>query len=526
MRLAGASLVCACLLVLGAAQATVARGEGVLTPPSADPFYVPPSGFGHAADGDVLAARPITATAFAVPLPVHAWQLLYRSTTSGGAPTADVTTVIVPVAAWPGPGPRPVVSYQTAEDSVGSRCAPSYVIRSGVLALDSNAQGEVGLIAGLLLKGWAVVTPDYEGPQSEVLVGAQEGPGVLDGIRAALAYGPDGLRTSPVALWGYSGGAFASAWAAELAPRYAPGLRFAGIALGGDPDDLLRSYQHVDGTYGAGLLFGGIIGLLRAYPDAGIGAMFTAAGQQALAASSEDCTDELLLQYPFRHLADFTYDPHPLSDSALTRALVLDSPLGKGTPSGQTPIYDYHSMSDELVPVAVDDDLVAAYCAAGVAVDRVRYTYGDHISTLLTGAGGAEQFLSARFAAQPIDDTCPARPPGATAPLRRQWVITVGRRRQVRPATIALASHPSAELRALVWRHWGGGSATATGRLVRAGCALDGCAARVSASAPRLCALTTEPLTDLYAYTRLRYVLTGRLPHGIRRRSRIRLECP
>ncbi len=389
IRIAIIVSICTTACLLSQATLALAQGPGPLTPPAQDPFYTPPAGFAQAPDGTVLAARQVTATAAGVPLPAHAWELLYRSEDSAGAATAEVTTVMIPDTAWTGQGARPVVSYQTAEDSVGSQCSPSYAIRAGLLAADSNAEGETGLMAGLLAKGWAVVTSDYEGPQSEFLAGLQEGRGVLDGIRAALSYRPDGLGVGdPVALWGYSGGAFASTWAAELQPRYAAELRFRGLAIGGDPADLLRSFAQVDGSYAFGLVVGGIIGLERAFPDSGIGTMFTPAAQQAFSSSGGDCTDELLAQYAFGHISNYTYNPNPLDATPLSRELVINSPLGKGAPSVQTPVYDYHATADELVPVAVDDDLVATYCAAGVAVEKVRYAYGDHNSTLVTGAPG------------------------------------------------------------------------------------------------------------------------------------------
>lgn len=56
----------------------------------------------------------------------------------------------------------------------------------------------------------------------------------MDSIRAILSSGL-GLEAScaKYALWGYSGGALASEWAAELQVQYAPELNFAGVALGG-----------------------------------------------------------------------------------------------------------------------------------------------------------------------------------------------------------------------------------------------------------------------------------------------------
>src|SRR6202035_184338 len=123
------------------------------------------------------------------------------------------------------------VSYQTAEDGVAGKCSPSYALRAGIVAVDGNSEAETALIAAALLRGFAVAAPDYEGPNSAFLGAPGEAHGVLDGVRAAFHFAPDGFTVhTPVALWGYSGGSVASADAAELQPVYAPELKLAGIA--------------------------------------------------------------------------------------------------------------------------------------------------------------------------------------------------------------------------------------------------------------------------------------------------------
>ena len=60
----------------------------------------------------------------------------------------------------------------------------------------------------------------------------------LDGIRAALGAERLGLSPSaPVALWGYSGGGLATAWAAELCADYAPELDIVWAVLGSPVGD-------------------------------------------------------------------------------------------------------------------------------------------------------------------------------------------------------------------------------------------------------------------------------------------------
>lgn len=413
-RLAAASISCLCVLAMGSTVPADADPGGlvgdVLTPvptPDEDPFYRPPTGYQGKANGVVLRSRAVTATALSIPLPAQAAQLLYRTTDAQGHAIAEVATVLVPLAPWLGAGPRPMVSYQTAEDSVDSRCAPSYALRAGLPAITSNAESETTVITSLLARGWAVVTSDYQGPTSNFLAGPQEGRGVLDGIRAARSYGLGGTGArTPVGLWGYSGGAFATAWAIQQQPSYAPELSFVGSALGGIPAEPEPAMRVIDGGFGAGLVMGGLIGLERAHPGAGLGDLFTPAGQAALDAGSRDCTLDLIARYAFTPLRNFTISPSPFDDPRLRTVLAANSPLGHGS-APRAPVYSYHAETDELVPVAVADHLVASYCAAGTPVENVRYPLGEHNQTLLSGAPGAQDFLARRFAGAPVVDSCP-----------------------------------------------------------------------------------------------------------------------
>jgi hypothetical protein len=380
---------------------------GAYPTPDEDPFYSPPQGFASRPNGAVLRARPVRATTLSIPLPARAEQLLYKTIDAQGRAIATVTTVMVPLAPWTGAGPRPLVSYQTAEDSVASRCAPSYALRAGLPVITSNAESETTVMASLLARGWAVVTSDYEGPTSNFLAGPQEGRGVLDGIRAALTHhlGGIGPRT-PVGLWGYSGGAFATAWAIQSQGKYAPELHLAGSALGGVPADLEPAMRLIDGGFGSGLVMGGLIGLQRAYPGAGLEAMFTPTGAAALRAGEDDCTVDLLTRYAFTPVSTYTKSATPFDDARFRQVLRSNSPLGKGAP--KAPVYSYHAEGDELVPVAVADALVSSYCRAGTPVQRVRYPSGEHNLTLIAGVPGAEDFLASRFAGAKVVNTCPS----------------------------------------------------------------------------------------------------------------------
>ena len=405
MRIAG-WLVCLALVTsLSSGVVGVAGPAAADMPvPSEDPFYGAPAGYEARPDGTILRSRPVTATALSVPLPVDSWQLLYKSLDSHREPVADVATVLVPRTPWRGDGPRPLVSYQTAEDSLGSRCAPSYALTAGLGAATSNAASETVMIAHLLSRGWAVVTADYEGPESEFLAGPQAGYAVLDGVRAARNFEPAGLDVNaPTGLWGYSGGAFATAWAAQLQQFHAPELGVDALALGGLPADLEATMRNVDGGYGFGLTFGGVTGIDRAYPEKRLGELFSPEGRAAMQASSAACTVELIATHAFRSLRDYTIDPRPFDLPALRDALAVNSPTAVGT---SAPIYSYHAEEDELVPVAVHDEFVRQSCAAGATVQVMRPPGGSHNTMLITGAEGAIDFLAARFDRVAAVDDC------------------------------------------------------------------------------------------------------------------------
>lgn len=190
----------------------------------------------------------------------------YRTTDHKGRPTATLATILVPKETWKGPGRRPLVSYQPAEDGVGLRCTPSYALRAGLASGLTTSQVDVVYgIPLLLARGWAVVVPDWEGPDSLFGVHAVAGLAVLDGIRAARRFGPAKLGgRRPIGLWGYSGGGFATTAAAQLHRRYAPHLRIRAIAAGGVPGDIRQVYETANGS-----VFGGAAILLLIAMDRG-----------------------------------------------------------------------------------------------------------------------------------------------------------------------------------------------------------------------------------------------------------------
>jgi hypothetical protein len=138
-----------------------------------------------------------------------------------------------------------LLSYQEFYDSADVDASPSYLFYSGMS----------GDVVEALANGWTTVVPDFEGPLAAFTAGVLSGHATIDSVRAILSLGHlMGLDSdAPYAMWGYSGGALASEWAAELQVQYAPELNFSGAALGGLTPNITSVLEIMSGGYAAGI---------------------------------------------------------------------------------------------------------------------------------------------------------------------------------------------------------------------------------------------------------------------------------
>ncbi|KIN09125.1 hypothetical protein OIDMADRAFT_38001 [Oidiodendron maius Zn] len=387
--------------------------RSAILPPTSDPFYVPPAGYENQKPGAILQSRTLGHLAFGgiVPLQTNAaYQLLFRSTDSLGNASAAVTTVIVPDNA----NTTRVLSYQTGEDSSWANCAPSYTLQFGSNTLDGGTvSAEQLLMVAALDQGWIVNVPDHEGLSSAYPSGIQAGQATLDSIRAILVSGQL-TSISPNAvyqMWGYSGGALASEWAAELQATYALELNFIGAAFGG----LIPSVPSVLKTINKGLFAGfaptGILGLASAYPalqpllDEHLVPSTAAYFRKPLT----QCLIQDALDFALQDIfAYFDIGIHILDDPVVQSILNKTGYMGRhGTP--QMPVFAYKALGDEVSPIADTDALVQKLCSQGAKIEYVRDMFGEHVTEAITGAGDAFNFLIDRFNGVPIPTRCRTR---------------------------------------------------------------------------------------------------------------------
>lgn len=406
---AACAALAASLLVGGApgasADARTADGADVPLLPSDDPFYAAPDPLPKVAPGTVLRSRPVTVRGLGLPMPVRAWQVLYRSTDAQGRPNAVSGTVAVLADGKPpqsfGAGGRPLLAYNIGTHGLASQCAPSFLLRK-------VEEPEQGLMAAVVARGWAIMVTDYEGlgtPGPHTYTsGLATGRAVLDGARAALRLEEAGLGPdTSVGLWGYSEGGFASAWAAELAPTYAPELDLVGTAAGGVPAKMLNSARRIDGGPLSGFVLAASVGLDRADPRMDLDSLLNKEGRLAAKTIARQCVAEWTFQFANHPVHHYAKSTDPLSLPRV-KAVIGASHLGRGTPNA--PMYVYEAVNDEFIAVEDVRGLVAAYCGRGVPVAYVEDPYGEHVTFAAQGAPAALGWLESRFAGEQAPSTC------------------------------------------------------------------------------------------------------------------------
>ena len=343
--------------------------------PTDDPFYRPPAGFQHAGPGTVLRSRDIEVAFLGlIPQPLTATQLLYRTTDMHGNPEAAVTTVIVPAEVAPGQT-CPLLSYQCAIDAVSSRCFPSYALRRRAKALGSLAQLELLLVVAALAEGWAVSIPDHEGLQGTI------------------------------ALWGYSGGGLASAWAAEMSGGYAPELDIVGAVLGSPVGDLGNTFRRLNGGALSGLPAMVVAALVHAYPglDRVIKEHTNAEGRALLDSLKTMTTVGAVIRMAGKNMGD--YLDEPLEDILSTPEVshVFENiKLGAAVPV--PPVLIVQAVHDYLIDVKDIDVLADAYSAGGADVSYHRDAFNEHMLLHPLSAPMALRWLTDRFAGRPLTE--------------------------------------------------------------------------------------------------------------------------
>ncbi|MGW2659645.1 lipase family protein [Nocardia tengchongensis] len=381
-------------------MAPAAHADPIYPAPDPDPFYAQPADIADHNPGDVLAVRPMPPLLM---FPETAVTMVkFRSTGSEGGPIAAITTVLTPREHQPG---GPLLSYQHIINGLGAQCAVSRVLYTN----DPNLQVKEAVALNVALRrGWSVALPDHLGPNFAYGAAKLGGQITLDGVRAAKRVPELGVADSRVAMAGYSGGGMATAWAAALAPTYAPELEFAGAATGGVPMNLEKMVSQLGWQPhpAFGLAMAAAIGLEREYPDRlPISAQMNGAGLVARNAMANGCTNEIMAIGAGHSAREFAASTSLLDDPSALSVLRENSlELFDGVPN--MPIFEWHSASDPLIPVDAIVNTDNRYCAAGVRLDEAVNPSPEHLSAAVLGLPSALEWIDARMRGVPAPTTC------------------------------------------------------------------------------------------------------------------------
>ncbi len=426
-----------CGLLLLAVALVVAAPLAQAAPPSpeVDPFYkyTGSKPLSEIAPGTVLKTRTLSYHVLGVPLPVPAIQLLYRAQNELGEPTVNVTSVLKPLLTI---GTPQVVAYQSFYDSLSPNDEPSYAISGDVSLTGAIPQVESALIGPSLLAGRTVVIADTEGEAADFAAGPEYGTNTLDSLKAAIASPATGLSsTKKIAMIGYSGGAIATEWAAELAPTYAPTInsKLVGATMGGVLVDPAHNLHYVDGSLSwAGVMPMAIIGVSRAF-HINLMPYLSEYGKAIYAKLEKASIVNVLAQYPGLTWTQLAKPEYPTPESIPVYVHTVNQLImgTRGTPTiplqiSQGALGELEGTAGNKPGIGEGDGVMIAgdvrslarqYCGKGAKVQYTQYPLG-HIGTAVPWIAEAMTWMNNRFLGLPAPQNCSSIAPGnSLAPI-------------------------------------------------------------------------------------------------------------
>jgi hypothetical protein len=198
---------------------------------------------------------------------------------------------------------------------------------------------------------------------------------------------------------GYSGGAIAAEWAAELESSYAPELNISGVAIGGLTPIVFNVLLACSHGRNAALDPTGVVGLVSQFPEVSdyIMSKLKTTGKYNATTflSVRNLTlDEAGPVFAFQNIFDYFVDGlADLQNPLVTNLTDAQGRMGyHGVPVA--PMFIYKAIGDEVSPINDTDALVTKYCAQGATITYQRNTVGNHESEQGNGDQRAFAFLA------------------------------------------------------------------------------------------------------------------------------------
>jgi alpha-beta hydrolase superfamily lysophospholipase len=359
--------------------------------PAGDSFYTPPAG-DPGKPGTLIWWREFTA-----PNGTIGRSILYWSLSAAGKPIPVSGVVLAPVngtAAAPN-----VIAWAHGTAGMGDQCAPSK-------AFAASTAPELQFAPLVTQTNAVFVATDYEGlgtaGDPAYLVGRSEGQGVLDAARAVQQLNVGATSASPILLWGHSQGGGAAAWAAELAPTYAPELKIVGAMVGAPAGELtFGNLSKATDAAQIGYALAGIAGLKASYPELKVDDVLNAKGQELLAKVVAACN--ATAEVTGVSGADLVTAGSATASGWADR-IAENNPAQTAT---SIPLFIYHGDADTTVPVDVSAAMQAKYCRLGVISQRKVYPGKGHIDVIPAALTDLLAFATNRWSGAPPTNSCP-----------------------------------------------------------------------------------------------------------------------
>src|SRR3954452_9968512 len=373
----------------------------VIPSPATASFYAVPHPLPPGEPGSLVWAQRVAAPTGAI-----AWRVLYHSRSVQDADIAVSGLVVAPDRAPP-PGGWPVLAYAHGSTGLADRCAPSRDARP--LTDTTTADPDSFPVPALWQQGFVVAATDYEGlgtpGRHPYVVGASEGRGVLDSVRAARLL-PGAHAGTTTAVLGASQGGHAALFAGEIATTYAPDLPLIGVVALAPASELATAARLIAADQQAvGFAVAIAAGVEAAYPEADLSSILTPRALRDVGVIDTGCLGDVVAT--FARPADQVFRLDRLLRPPWPALLEENSP---GRVRTEAPIFVAQGGADPLVAPVLTDALVERLCATGDTVTSRRYPGATHVGIAEAARADIAAWLSDRLAGVPAaNERCPER---------------------------------------------------------------------------------------------------------------------
>ena len=330
-----------------------------------------------------------------------AWRILYATRDFANRPIAATGYVVLPDKAAANPRDRHIVGWAHPTTGIARTCAPTL------------RQTPVRAILGLnelVSMGHVVAATDYPGLGTPgpvgYLVGKGQAQAVIDSVRAARQL-PDVGGSGRYALWGYSQGGHAVAYASLLAREYAPELDLRGIAAVAPPSDLAALMMADKDSMAGHVLASFTFGSWAFKYGVPLSGLMQDETIRIIDRINSNCIDNLESQLDIlKSLDKLGADFRPtrtLNTPPWNRFIATNSISGL---SARVPALIMQGAADDIVRPQVTRRFVNNSCRNGAKVRYVELQSLGHSKAAAASAVSATNWLNDRLAGRPAPSNC------------------------------------------------------------------------------------------------------------------------